>query len=65
MDWIHREDEMPPKGKRILIYTPQTKTCDPSMEYRVIDSQFFKILDDAIFWKLLTPPIYKNKSKYY
>lgn len=55
-NWVHRDDKLPPAGCRILVYSPCYENGDQTMLYRLMDSQFFKISKEAIWWCKLTRP---------
>ena len=55
MRWIPRDGKLPPKGGRILVFSPIHSEGD-SLRFRILDSEFFSIATDATHWALLEPP---------
>ena len=53
--WYHRDEQMPSNGHRILIMSTMYKEDDP-FRIRMIDSQFFKISNDAEWWAYISIP---------
>ena len=56
MEWIARDEELPPEGIKILIFSPEYPEGNP-MRFRTIESQFFRQLTDATHWARLIGPV--------
>lgn len=58
IEWINRNDEMPPSGERVLTYSPayEARTADQAMRYRVMDALFVRISTDVTHWARLEAP---------
>ena len=57
LHWKKRGETLPEHGKRILIFSPEYKEGDPQ-RVRFIDSQFWEICTDALFWTEVSEPKY-------
>ncbi len=55
MKWIPRDGKLPPKGGRILVFSPIYPEGD-ALRFRILDSEFFCIATDATHWALLEAP---------
>ena len=55
MDWIKKEDRLPEKGIRVVVYTPEQGENEP-MEFRIVDGQFVKYCTHATHWAHLEAP---------
>lgn len=55
MKWIDRNEELPPDGMLVLIFSPIYPEGN-SMRFRVMDSQFVRISTDATHWTKLEGP---------
>jgi hypothetical protein len=53
--WFKRGEKEPPKNKRILVFSPEYKIGD-NFRVRLIDSQFWKISEDAKYWAEIEEP---------
>jgi hypothetical protein len=61
MKWKRNNSVKMEPGKRLLIYSPVYEEKDnDSMLYRIIDSQFLHITQEALWYCELEPP-YKKK----
>ncbi len=55
MIWIDRDEEMPPEGMQILVFSPEYAEGQP-MRFRIMDSQFYRLATDATHWATLETP---------
>jgi hypothetical protein len=55
MQWFTRDDKLPPKNTKILVFSPIYPEGD-SLRFRVLDSEFFCIATDATHWTELVAP---------
>lgn len=53
--WWNRKEQMPDKGKRILVLSPMYEENDP-FRIRLIDSQFYELSTDAEWWAYVPVP---------
>lgn len=53
--WYHRKEEMPNIGHRILVMSPMYEDDDP-FKVRIVDSQFYKLMEDAEWWAYINVP---------
>ena len=53
--WFKRGEKEPPEDTRILVFSPEYEE-DDNFRIRLIDSQFFKISEDAKFWAIPIEP---------
>lgn len=59
--WIDREEELPPRHRkgdaavRVMVFSPEYPPGH-EMRYRIVDSQFVRIMTDATHWTELSPP---------
>ena len=56
--WFKRGEKEPPENKRIVVFSPIYEEGD-NFRIRLIDSQFWKISEDAKYWaEVIEPEIY-------
>lgn len=53
--WYNRKEQMPNIGHRILVMSPTYEDNDP-FKVRIIDSQFYKLMEDAEWWAYINVP---------
>jgi hypothetical protein len=60
MDWVSREDKLPRRGRRVMIFSPcYKKEAD---RFRLVDGEFVRICTDATHWTYLSGPEKKSKK---
>lgn len=55
MNWNPRSVPIP-ENCRVLIYSPEYGEKD-AMRYRIVDSQFCRVMTDYTHWAHLEPPV--------
>lgn len=56
MNWIKKEDQLPERGKKVLVYSPVYKNVNDNMLFRIIDGQFINITNEVKYWAYLEEP---------
>ena len=56
MEWIKKEDQLPEKGRKVVIYSSAYNGGNRDMLFRIIDGQFINITNEVTHWAYLEDP---------